>query len=244
MFKLKFIKNHRCSFVLDQQVTCVGGSDGQLSTSIFGGQTPFDYLWSPNGETTSTISGLSEGFYTVNVTDANGCTDVVTANMTQFDPLPPTAICQDVTVQLDGSGNTTLSATQVDNGSTDNCGIASLVVSPNAFTCAEVGANAVTLTVTDVNGNSAPCNATVTVLDVEAPIALCQDIAISLDGTGNATVDAVQIDAGSTDNCAIQSISLSPNSFGCSDVGVNPVTLTVTDVGGNVSTLFCQRYYF
>ena len=180
--------------------------------------------------------GLSEGFYTVNVTDANGCTDVVTANMTQFDPLPPTAICQDVTVQLDGSGNTTLSATQVDNGSTDNCGIASLVVSPNAFTCAEVGANAVTLTVTDVNGNSAPCNATVTVLDVEAPIALCQDIAISLDGTGNATVDAVQIDAGSTDNCAIQSISLSPNSFGCSDVGVNPVTLTVTDVGGNVST--------
>ena len=44
--------------VLDQQVTCVGGSDGQLSTSIFGGQTPFDYLWSPNGETTSTISGV------------------------------------------------------------------------------------------------------------------------------------------------------------------------------------------
>lgn len=52
--------------------TTNGGSDGTASASISGGVGPYSYLWS-NGATTGTISGLSYGIYTVNVTDANGC---------------------------------------------------------------------------------------------------------------------------------------------------------------------------
>ncbi|MCB9185393.1 MAG: HYR domain-containing protein, partial [Flavobacteriales bacterium] len=170
------------------------------------------------------------------LTDANGCTDVITAPIVQIDAELPVALCQDVLVQLNASGSATLSAAVVNNGSSDNCGIASLVVSPNVFSCAEVGLNNVTLTVTDVNGNVATCNATVTVQDTVAPIAVCQDLTVTLDGSGNASILASQIDNGSSDNCTVQSITLSPNNFTCAQLGPTQVTLTVTDVGGNVST--------
>ncbi|TNF32447.1 MAG: HYR domain-containing protein, partial [Bacteroidetes bacterium] len=196
------------------------------------------YLWGPAGQTTQSINGLSVGTYTLNVTDANGCTDALSGNVIQDDSQPPAALCQDATVYLTPSGTATISATAVNAGSTDNCGIASLVVSPNVFTCAEVGPNPVTLTVTDVNGNTATCNATVSVLDTVAPTAVCQDLTVTLDANGTATVSIAEVDNGSFDNCGVQNITLSPNSFSCSDLGANTVQLQVTDFGGNTS--FCN----
>jgi hypothetical protein len=94
------------------------------------------------------------------------------------------AVCQDISVQLNPGGSVTITAAQVDNGSTDACGIASMSVTPSTFTCANVGANTVTLTVTDNNGNQSTCTATVTVLDNNAPTALCQNITVQLDANG------------------------------------------------------------
>lgn len=222
--------------LVDQNVSCTGGSDGALSTFATGGTTPYSFLWLPNNETTSAISGLTAGNYSVILTDANNCTYSVTSTVGVSDTEPPVALCQNTAVQLDAFGVATISATVVDNGSYDNCGIASLVVSPNTFSCAELGANPVVLTVTDVNGNVNSCNATVTVSDTISPITSCQDITVQLDAAGVASVDASQIEISSSDNCAIQSISLSPNSFNCSNVGPNSVTLTVTDVSGNIAT--------
>ncbi|MEL6653973.1 MAG: T9SS type A sorting domain-containing protein, partial [Bacteroidota bacterium] len=48
------------------------GSSGSVSVSIIGGTPPYQYNWS-NGEADSSLSELSAGVYTVNVTDANGC---------------------------------------------------------------------------------------------------------------------------------------------------------------------------
>jgi len=53
-------------------VSTNGGSDGSASISVSGGVGPYSYLWS-NGGTSSSISNLSYGMYTVTVTDANGC---------------------------------------------------------------------------------------------------------------------------------------------------------------------------
>ena len=217
-------------------LVCAGDDDGTATVTASNGTAPYSYAWSPGGETTATITGLEVGTYNVTVTDDNGCTANDQAIIIQNDPIPPSAVCQNLTVQLDATGNVGISATQIDNGSSDNCGIASMVVFPNTFDCSNVGNNTVTLTVTDVNGNQSICNATVTVQDNIAPTAICQDISVSLDAAGNATITSAQVNNGSTDNCGIQSLAVNPSSFDCADVGANTVTLTVTDVNGNVST--------
>ncbi len=173
---------------------------------------------------------------TLTVTDVNGNVTTCNANVTVQDVTPPTAICQDITVQLDATGNVSITGAEIDFGSNDACGIASLTVSPNAFTCAEVGLNTVTLTVTDVNGLVSTCTAQVTVEDNVGPVALCQDITVQLDGTGNATITGADIDGGSTDACGIATLVAAPNAFTCTEVGANNVTLTVTDNNGNIST--------
>ena len=67
-----------------------------------------------------------------------------TATVTVVDNTTPVAICQNVTVQLDATGNGSTTAVAVNNGSSDACGIASLVLSQTAFTCANISATAPT----------------------------------------------------------------------------------------------------
>jgi len=148
----------------------------------------------------------------------------------------PTVITQPVTVQLNATGSASITAAQIDNGSTDNCGIATITVSPSTFTCANVGANTVTLTVTDVNGNVSTGTATVTVIDNTAPIAIAQNINAYLNASGAVTVTPAQVNIGSSDNCSIATMTLSATTFNCNDLGANPVTLTVVDPFNNVST--------
>ncbi len=96
------------------------------------------------------------------VTDVNGNTSTCTQNVIVTDNQAPTASCKPYTLNLSG-GTGTVSASDVDNNSSDNCGIASMSVSPNTFTCANAGENTVVLTVTDIHGNSSSCTTTVTV---------------------------------------------------------------------------------
>jgi hypothetical protein len=49
-----------------------GGSLGTITTTVGGGVPGYTYLWS-DGETTSSISNLVAGVYSVSVTDQNGC---------------------------------------------------------------------------------------------------------------------------------------------------------------------------
>jgi hypothetical protein len=170
------------------------------------------------------------------VTDGSGNTATCTQTVTVEDNTNPTAICQSITVQLDANGDASITAAQIDNGSNDACGIASLSLDVTSFDCSNIGANPVILTVTDNNGNVSTCPATVTVEDNVAPIALCQSITVQLDASGNASITAADINNGSNDACGIASLALDVTSFDCSDVGGNPVVLTVTDNNGNVST--------
>ncbi|HBF89053.1 MAG TPA: hypothetical protein DDX39_10465, partial [Bacteroidales bacterium] len=52
--------------------SCNGVCDGDISTAVVGGTTPYSYAWS-NLATTATINTLCDGTYDVTVTDANGC---------------------------------------------------------------------------------------------------------------------------------------------------------------------------
>ncbi|MEA1874044.1 MAG: HYR domain-containing protein, partial [Bacteroidota bacterium] len=185
--------------------------------------------------TTFDCTNIGNNNVTLTVTDAGGNTDDCSATVTILDNLDPVVVCQDITIQLNASGNASITVDDIDDGSTDNCGIDSRSLNMNDFTCSDVGGNTVTLTVTDVNGNSATCDATVTVDDIPAT-AICQDITVELDATGNASIVAADVDNGSSDACGAVSLAIDQSAFTCSDVGANTITLTVTDVNSNTST--------
>src|SRR5439155_508187 len=184
-----------------------------------------------------TVDAAASGSFTLTVTVSNtGCTNSCQQTVTVSDSTPPNAFCKDITIQLNATGQATIVPADVDNGSSDDCGIASLSLDKTSFDCSNVGTNAITLTVTDVNGNSATCTATVTVIDSVAPVAVARDLTVQLDATGHATITPAQINNGSSDACGIASLSLDKTSFDCSNVGTNTVTLTVTDNTGNSAT--------
>lgn len=144
----------------------------------------------------------------------------------------PVANCKTATVQLNAAGTASLNPSQVDNGSTVSFGTPILVVSPNAFTCANLGSNPVVLTVTDVYGKSSTCTTTVVVEDNIAPTALCpSDISVNNDpGLCGATVNFTP---NGLDNCSVASVLSVPPSGSFFAVGTTPVTTTVTDQSGN-----------
>ncbi|APG60345.1 LamG domain-containing protein [Christiangramia salexigens] len=116
----------------------------------------------------------------------------------------------------------------IDNGSTDNCGIASITADKYSFTCENIGENIVTITAMDVNGNEASATAVVTVEDNTAPQAIVRNITVELDANGMASITPEMVDNGSSDNCATTEdlqLILDKSIFGCEDVvdkGVTP----------------------
>ncbi len=62
---------------------CNGQCTGTATVTAAGGQSPYTYLWSPGGQTTSSVSGLCAGTYTVTITDANSSVTSSTVTINQ-----------------------------------------------------------------------------------------------------------------------------------------------------------------
>jgi hypothetical protein len=187
----------------------------------------------------STISGHNAvRTVTLTATDVAGNTQTCTLTVTLKDVTPPAIVCRPFTANLDASGNVSITPANVYQSGSDNCGVVNLVsVVASSFNCSNVGNNVVTLTANDGNGNTATCNAIVTVRDVTPPVAKCKTTILpaNLGPNGTVTISAATVNNGSTDNCSM-TFTLSPNTFNCSQIGVRTVTLTATDPGGNTST--------
>lgn len=88
----KFFSNYRITQPLpilliptQVNVACNGKHSGSATVYAEGGTRPYHYQWS-NGATTTTISDLAAGDYSVVVTDANGCSQIM--NYTISEPAP------------------------------------------------------------------------------------------------------------------------------------------------------------
>ncbi|MGW8315613.1 MAG: HYR domain-containing protein, partial [Bacteroidales bacterium] len=172
-------------------------------------------------------------------TDACGNTSNVNQTITIDDTTPPTAVCQDITVQLDATGNVTITAADIDGGSSDNCGIASMVLDVTSFTCADLGDNTVTLTVEDDCGNQSSNTATVTVEDILPPDLTCPaNRGEYVDISDNFTLPDYTVEAIVTDNCTALPILTQDPVAGTVINGVGTVqtiTITAEDGSGNSS---------
>jgi hypothetical protein len=172
------------------------------------------------------------------VTDAAGNSSTCTATVTVEDNIAPVANCvAPFTIQLDVNGNASITETDINNGSNDNCSVASITLSQSAFTCADLGDNIITLTITDPSGNSTTCNTLVTVEDTIAPVVSCITFTIELGADGTALLTPEDIGGTSTDNCAITITAIDIEDFDCSDIGT-PVLVTyfASDASGNIAS--------
>ncbi|TND08289.1 MAG: hypothetical protein FD123_2431 [Bacteroidetes bacterium] len=195
------------------------------------GSTTFQVRFTPSASGIRTVSVI------INNNDANEAAYNFNIQGTDnSDTVPPVANCRNISLYLNASGIANIVPAMIDNGSTDNCSIASMNVSTIGFNWSNVGNNNVTLTVTDGRGNISTCTGIVTVLDSTRPVAVSQDIVITLDSAGNASITGAMVDNGSTDACGIASMTVNPGSFTCSNIGMNNVVFTVTDNSGNTSS--------
>lgn len=208
--------------------------DTSYFSSLFSDNCGVDSVWMNDFDTTINCNS-SSGFLSIYVRDISGNIDSCQSMFTIIDTITPTAICIDTVVYLNNLGTYTIDSSYIDNGSFDNCS-STITITPVTFTCNEIGNNSVQLTIVDSSGNRDSCTANVLVLDTIPPTVVCNNITLVLDSNGMASIITSDIDGGSTDNCAITTISIDRSNFNCADIGINNVVLTVTDASGNIDS--------
>jgi gliding motility-associated-like protein len=106
-----FINEPPCnSFMLyasGTNLTCNNSNDGTASVFVAGGTEPYSILWS-NSATTSSVSNLIPGNYTVEVTDANNCYSFQTITITQPDSISTATLVNDISCNGAGDGTVDL----------------------------------------------------------------------------------------------------------------------------------------
>lgn len=209
------------------------GGDGKTVTD--GAGLPGDPPGGGGGGARKTVSGGGQ-----NNGGLGGAGKVVIA----LACLPPSiqTPASDLTVECDGAGNAADLANWLSTHggavAIDGCGTLTWTHNFTALSddCGATGSATVTFTVTDSNGSTATTSATFTIEDTTAPDAVCQDITIEFDQYGNASINADDVDNGSSDGCGSVTVAIDTSEYSCTDLGDNTVTLTVTDECGNTST--------
>ncbi|MEO8151221.1 MAG: gliding motility-associated C-terminal domain-containing protein [Bacteroidia bacterium] len=143
-------------------ISCYGGANGAIDLTVNGGTSPYTYNWS-NGNSNQDLSNLSSGVYTVTVTDAKGCTNLISA-ITITQPASPLSsnAASTTNVSCFGGNNGGISLT-VNGGTTPyNYNWSNGSTSQNL---ANVVAGTYSVTVTDAKG----CSTTKTGMQVTQP---------------------------------------------------------------------------
>ncbi len=96
------------SSVVIKNVDCYSAATGEIDVNVWGGTPPYAYLWS-SGQLTQDVSGLTQGSYTLTVTDAKGCSIVLPYNITQPDDLGGSISSSPVLCYGDATGSVSFS---------------------------------------------------------------------------------------------------------------------------------------
>lgn len=195
-------------------------------------------------------------------TDASGNVGTCSFTITVVDQTAPTAICKNITADLNAGGTVTVMATEVNNNSFDNCYLdliyeikrpSGVLFGPSVtYTCSDIGVRQIEFRVKEdaVGGlisTVATCN--ITVQDLVKPLCVAKNVTASLSATnpGTVTVNASALNNGSSDNCTAAgtlTYKMSESAtgpftttlaFDCTPLGANTVYLQVSDASGNTN---------
>lgn len=264
-------------------------SDYQVHTQIVAEE--IDSIFGNNGQLTGTetdtvvvrvigwnapsriVSGIPIGSYYFRYTVTDGCGNSATRYFPfeVEDNVAPTAVCdQNTVVSIGGQDYGRVYATDINNGSWDNCGIENLAVRRNGFNnstgscgndfsnfgpyvdffCCDAGEPVmVELRVVDVHGNINTCMVQVIPEEQAAPECVapadvtvdCTDLPLGFDAENTMSLQQLFGSASANDNCGATTTELTPIVNMNCNAGTILRRFTATDGFGNVSGGDCQQ---
>lgn len=134
--------------------TCATSADGSASLSISGGAAPYSITWSGSASTTTSLSGLLAGSYSVTVADNAGCNTV-----RSFSIAAPNALAVNIAVTDATCGNNNGAAAAAVSGGTSPYSYAwSVAGSGNTSSVNNLALGSYDITVTDDNNCTTSSN--------------------------------------------------------------------------------------
>ena len=165
-------------------VSCYGGNNGSITTSVTGGTPAYSYAWTPSCGSVVTLTGKTAGTYNVTVTDAHGCTASGSYTITQ----PAALSCsisatagsgaytggvattiylgygaQTVTLNATATGGTGFTYLWSSASGTGN--LSSTHIQNPVFTATLPGHYTYVVTITNSNGCTTTCSVSICVID-------------------------------------------------------------------------------
>jgi hypothetical protein len=165
-------------------ITCNGEANGSLSVVPSGGVGSYTYLWS-NAATSSSISNLAPGNYTVSIKDAILCEKILNFTITE----PPLLVASQGTINnVSCNSGTNGTATVLVTGGTPGYTYSWSPSGGTAATASGLAAGTYTVTVTDANSCQTTQSFTITEPAVLTATASQTDVLCNGAATGSANV--------------------------------------------------------
>ncbi|RYY14133.1 MAG: hypothetical protein EOO36_14765, partial [Cytophagaceae bacterium] len=123
-------------------VSTYGGSNGTATVNVSGGTSPYAYSWrntttgSTLTQTTTTVTGLTAGNYTVTVTDDYGCTTSLAYTITQ--PAAPVTVASLVRADASPTNATSVAFTLILSGSVSGLSTSNFSLTNSGLTGASI----------------------------------------------------------------------------------------------------------
>jgi gliding motility-associated-like protein len=205
-------------------ILCNGQCNGTATVTVSGGTAPYTYTWSVGNQSTTSISNLCQGSYSVTVTDTNGCTLQQTFTITE-----PPGITANATSTATTCGNNNGTASVTASGGTGTLTYAWSPSGGNNSTASNLAAGSYTVLVTDANGCTQ--TATVNVAPSSAPTVTLQGQTNLTCATGTNGDATVTVNGGASPYTYAWSPS-GGTAATATGLGVGTYTCTITDAAG------------
>ncbi|MCF8294479.1 MAG: T9SS type A sorting domain-containing protein, partial [Bacteroidales bacterium] len=202
-------------------ISCNGTWNGAINATISGGVTPYIYAWS-NTAVSQDLTNLGPGTYTLTVVDANGCSIVSSAVITE-----PLAL------EITSADITHATCNNLNDGAID------LTVTGGTSPIVYAWSNSAT---TQDLGNLSPGTYTVTITDANN-CQLVEEYEV-LPGSGAPVANFVYVDAGGNVSFINFSINVGPNDQSTWDFGDGSPTVTVSGTASVVHDYTASGDYF
>lgn len=215
-------------FTNPTNISCYGGNDGAVTTTVTSGNPAFTFLWSPSGSTSQNPTNLVAGINTLEITDGNGCFAYFSITLTQPDSLSLAMITTPVSCFGGNDGTATVFA----SGGTPVYTYSWTPAAGGGSTGSGFSAGPVSVLVTDTEGCSKTSFITVT---EPTPLSVAITGSTNVSCIGGADGTASALASGGTSGYTYLWMPGSIAGATASGLSAGNYTVTATDANGCTS---------